>query len=66
MAVMAEMGELLGTSEVARRLGVSESTVARLADRGALPSFRLTPTSPRRFRTEDVAELLERAEGRAA
>jgi excisionase family DNA binding protein len=55
--------ELLGTSQVARRLRVSERTVMRLAESGQLPSFRLTPTSPRKFRAEDVEALLERAEG---
>ena len=49
------------TSEVAAELGVTDRTVRTFADRGFLPAVRLTPTSPRRFRREDVDRLLSAA-----
>jgi excisionase family DNA binding protein len=52
----------LTTGDVARRLLVNPRTVRRLEKQGLLPAFRLTPKSPRRFRTSDVEEFLARAE----
>jgi excisionase family DNA binding protein len=49
---------LLTTREVAERLSVSIFTVRNLADFGALPVVRFTPTSRMRFRSEDVEEFL--------
>jgi excisionase family DNA binding protein len=56
------MGMTLKTREVAEALGVSTHTVRRYADAGVLPVVRLTPRSPRRFCSEDVARLLEAAQ----
>jgi excisionase family DNA binding protein len=50
---------LLTTREVAERLSVSILTVPNLAEFGALPVVRFTPTSRMRFRPEDVERLLE-------
>jgi excisionase family DNA binding protein len=47
-------------------LDVDTKTVRRLADAGYLPAIRLTPRSPRRFRTADIERLLEQAQGAAA
>ena len=41
---MAENPGLIGVSEAARTLGVSESTVRRLADRGEIEGFRVSGT----------------------
>jgi excisionase family DNA binding protein len=51
----------LGTKDVARLLDVSKATVRRYSEAELLPSIRLTPTGPRRFRQEDVERLLEEA-----
>lgn len=48
--------ELLSLSAVAEALGVSPSTVRRLADQGVLPGAR-TEGGHRRFRREDVQRL---------
>jgi excisionase family DNA binding protein len=48
---------LLTTREVAERLSVTVWTVRSLADGGALPVVRFTPTSRMRFRVEDVERL---------
>jgi excisionase family DNA binding protein len=40
-------GDLLSRAEVARRLRVSEHTVARLAEAGDLEEIRVAPRSPR-------------------
>jgi excisionase family DNA binding protein len=57
---------MVTTAEAARRLGIAPRTVRTFADRGDLPSIRLTPRSPRKFRAEDIEQLLERAEAGAA
>jgi len=54
------------TSEVvaffaAEGFAISPQTIRRWADEGLLPGIRLTPSSPRRYRREDVEALLERA-----
>lgn len=49
---------LLATREVAERLSVSIFTVRNLAEFGALPVVRFTPTSRMRFRPEDVEALM--------
>src|SRR3954453_13406114 len=51
--------KLLTTREAAERLSVSVFTVRNLAEFGALPVVRFTPTSRMRFRPEDVERLLE-------
>jgi excisionase family DNA binding protein len=50
---------LLTTREVAERLSVSIFTVRNLAEFGALPVVRFTPTSRMRFRAEDVESFVE-------
>lgn len=50
--------KLLTTREVAEELDVSVWTVRILADHGALPVVRFTPTSRMRFRREDVEDFL--------
>lgn len=62
MEAAAAAEATLTSADVARRVGVSSRTVRDWADRGDLPAVRLTPRSPRRFRAEDVEELLERAQ----
>ena len=54
--------EELTTGQMAELFGVTDRTIERWADRGILPAIRLTPTSPRRFRLEDVESLLEEAQ----
>lgn len=50
------MAPPLKPSDVAKRFGVTVTTVANWADKGKLPSFR-TPGGQRRFREEDVAQF---------
>lgn len=49
-----EAGGWLSTHEAAQRLGVSEATVRRLSDRGALPVQRVGRRGERRYKVEDV------------
>lgn len=57
----------LSTSEAARHLGVSLSTVRRWSDLGHLQGYR-TPGGQRRFSVEQLDEFVQglRDEGRAA
>jgi excisionase family DNA binding protein len=48
----------LGTREVAKLTGLSESTITRAADRGDLPIALVTPGGHRRFRREDIDRFL--------
>lgn len=48
------MEEWLSTREAAEVLGISESTVRRLSDRGALPTQRVGRRGERRFKIEHV------------
>ena len=48
----------LSTRESARKLGVSEASVRRWADQGALPARRLGKRRERRFRPEDVEKFV--------
>jgi excisionase family DNA binding protein len=57
-----ETKRLLTTREASEALSVSIFTVRRLAEKGALPTVRFTPTSRMRFRSEDVETLLRRWE----
>lgn len=50
---------LLTRAQVAERLGVSERTVDRLADRGELPRQRIVGTRLVRFSEADVRALLD-------
>ena len=60
---MASGDSLVTVSSVARTLEISESSVRKLSDEGALPVER-TSTGMRVFRVADVEELrLARAKG---
>lgn len=48
--------EMLTTTEVATLLGVSQSTIWRLIDEGALPSVRLSETSWHRVTRPQLTE----------
>lgn len=50
------MNQLLGTTDVALKLGCSAEWVRRLADEGKLPAER-TASGQRIFRAEDVERL---------
>lgn len=47
----------LTTAQVAERLGVSTTTIVSYGDKGLL-RFRRLPSGHRRYRPEDVAELV--------
>ena len=49
---------LLTTGEVARMLHVHINTARRWSNRGVLRSCRIGPRRDRRFRREDIAQLL--------
>lgn len=48
---------LIGVSETAKILGVSQNTVRRLADSGKLKCYRIVDNSYRKFSKEDVLEF---------
>lgn len=48
---------LIGVSETAKILGVSQNTVRRLADSGKLKCYRMVDNSYRKFSKEDVLEF---------
>jgi excisionase family DNA binding protein len=55
----------LTTSEAARELGVSLSTIRRWSDTGHLRGYR-TPGGQRRFSKEQIEDFLQSLEGRRA
>jgi excisionase family DNA binding protein len=55
----------LSTSEAARHLGVSLSTIRRWADSGHLRGYR-TPGGQRRFTIEQLDQFLESLDGTAS
>lgn len=58
---MAQEPDFLSTSQVAKRLGVCESTANNLADRRVLQTIRVGPPPGRRlFLREDVEREAER------
>ena len=56
------MDELLSTSQVAKRLAVSVSTVSRWAQEGKLRAARL-PSGTYRFLATDVDDMLAKLRG---
>lgn len=55
------MQSFLSTAQVAATLGLHPTTVQRFVKEGRLHALRFTPTSPLRFRPEDVAAFLRQA-----
>ena len=51
-------GNLLTTSEVARMLHIHINTARRWSNRGVLRSCRVGPRRDRRFRREDIMDIL--------
>lgn len=51
-------GNLLTTSEVARMLHIHINTARRWSNRGVLRSCRVGPRRDRRFRREDIMDML--------
>ncbi len=51
-------GNLLTTSEVARMLHIHINTARRWSNRGVLRSRRVGPRRDRRFRREDIMDIL--------
>jgi excisionase family DNA binding protein len=49
---------MLTTSEVARRLNLHVNTIRRWSNLGILKTYRIGPRGDRRFKTQDVDELL--------
>jgi len=62
MAAMAAtaLGPMLTASEVAEMLHLHVNTVKRLGDRGEIPFYRVCKRGDRRFRLEDVMQVLTR------
>jgi len=52
------MEELMRTSEAARMLNVHINTVRRWSNKGIIKSYRIGPRQDRRFRWDDVLQLL--------
>jgi excisionase family DNA binding protein len=55
-----DVGKLMTASEVADMLHLHVNTVKRLGDRGELPFFRVCKRGDRRFRFDDVLDVLRR------
>jgi excisionase family DNA binding protein len=53
-----EIGSMLTLREVGRLLHVHSNTLRRWSDQGIIKAYRIGPRGDRRFRTEDIAELL--------
>ena len=58
----AGSNRLMKPKEVAELLGIGESSVYRLAERGTLPTVKIPGTKMVRFRRERVEELVRRWE----
>jgi excisionase family DNA binding protein len=56
---MPKRTKLLSMSEAAALLGIHVVTLYRWCEQGDIAYIKSTPRSPRRFRREDVLELLE-------
>jgi excisionase family DNA binding protein len=54
---------MLSASEVALLLGVHINTIRRWSNKGALRSYRIGPRGDRRFKQEDIGDLLEARDG---
>ena len=49
---------MLTTSEVARKLNLHVNTIRRWSNMGVLKTYRIGPRGDRRFKIQDVDELL--------
>lgn len=58
MAENDEVVRMLTSTQVARRLNLHSNTVRRWSSRGILKAYRVGPRGDRRFRWEDVLEIL--------
>lgn len=56
---MSDLHDLIGPSEAARILGVSERTITRWANTGRLTVAVKRPSGQRRFAREDVLAVLD-------
>ncbi len=52
-------GTMLTVREVSQILHVHSNTLRRWSDRGLIKAYRIGPRGDRRFRLEDIAQLLE-------
>jgi excisionase family DNA binding protein len=52
-------GTMLTVREVSQILHVHSNTLRRWSDRGLVKAYRIGPRGDRRFRLEDIAQLLE-------
>jgi excisionase family DNA binding protein len=59
MLEMNQMDDMLTIREVARLLHVHPNTLRRWSDDGRLKAYRITSRGDRRFRQQDVINLLE-------
>jgi len=50
---------MLTSTQVARRLNIHMNTVRRWSSRGILKAYRVGPRGDRRFKWEDVVNVLE-------
>lgn len=57
--VQIDIQSLIGTKETSKILGVSESTVRRLADSGKLPCVTVATTKYRKFNKDTVLKFKE-------
>ena len=62
---VAELAEILGTTDISKICGVTTQTVQSWIDRGVLKAFR-TPGGHRRVKREDFLEFLEKFQFPAA
>ena len=51
-------GPMLTTTEVARLLHIHNNTVRRWADKGIIKAYRISSRGDRRFKRDDIAQLL--------
>ena len=59
MLDVSQMDNLMTIREVARLLHVHPNTLRRWSDDGKLKAYRITSRGDRRYRQQDVANLLE-------
>jgi excisionase family DNA binding protein len=64
MLEMNQMDDMLTIREVAKLLHVHPNTLRRWSDDGRLKAYRITSRGDRRFRQQDVINLLEELNNR--
>lgn len=52
-------GTMLTVREVSQILHIHSNTLRRWSDRGLIKAYRIGPRGDRRFRLEDIAQLLQ-------